>query len=299
MTIWTKEGLMIRMKQLGAVMALAALAACATTPTVSPEVNEAKAKVDALGQQPLAAQAANEDLVAARSALSQAQQAQTKREDSEIVAHLAYLASRRADIGLERVQEAEARARIEKAEAKRNAVVLEARAAQTKSAQAEAQASRESAVQAHAELEDLQRQYDALAAKPTDRGMVLTLGDVLFDTAQATLKPGAATTMERVAAFLKEHAGTRVRIEGHTDSVGSEAYNQDLSRRRAQAVADSLTSLGVASARIDVVPRGEGFPVVGNGTSAGRQQNRRVEVVFSDANGTFAAGPQAVSQTRP
>jgi len=280
---------MNRMKQLGAVMALAALAACATTPTVSPEVNEAKAKVEALAQQPLAAQAANEDLVAARSALSQAQQAQTKREDPEIVAHLAYLASRHADIGLERVQEAEARARINKAEAQRNAVVLEARAAEAKSAHAEAQAASESAVQAHAELEDLQRQYDALAAKQTDRGMVLTLGDVLFDTAQATLKAGAATTMERIAAFLKEHAGTRVRIEGHTDSVGSEAYNEDLSRRRAQAVADSLTGFGVSSDRIDVVPRGEGFPVVGNDTAAGRQQNRRVEVVFSNPEGSFAS----------
>lgn len=276
-------------------VALGLAAACATTPVVSPQVNEARQRVESLATNPLAAQAANEDLAAARSALAQAEQAQAKHEDEALVAHLAYLARRHAEIGLERVHEAEAKQRIAKAETERNAVVMQARAAEAQAAKAEAQVSRESALQAHAELEALQRQYAELAAKQTERGMVLTLGDVLFDTAQATLKPGAATEIDRLATFLKENGDTRIRIEGHTDSVGTEAYNEELSRRRAQAVADALTDRGIAADRIEVVARGEGFPVVSNGTSAGRQQNRRVEVVFSNPSGTFATAPAAVS----
>ena len=286
-------------KALAAAATIALVAACATTPEVSPQVNEARTRVESLATNPLAAQAANEDLAAARSALAQAEQAQAQREDAEIVAHLAYLARRNAEIGLERVHEAEAKERIAKAETERNAVVMQARSAEAEAAKAEAQASRESALQAHAELENLQQQYAALAAKQTERGMVLTLGDVLFDTAQSTLRPGAATEIDRLGTFLKENADTRIRIEGHTDSVGTEAYNEELSRRRAQSVADALIDRGVATDRIEVVARGEGFPVVSNDTSAGRQQNRRVEVVFSNPSGTFAAAPPAVSTVQP
>ncbi len=274
-------------------------AACATTPTVSPQLNEARARVESLQSNPLAAQAANEDLAAARASFAQAEQAQSQHQDAEIVAHLAYLARRHADIGLERVHEAEARQRIAKAETERNAVLMQARAAEAQAAKAEAQASRESAVQAHAELENLQQQYAELAAKQTERGMVLTLGDVLFDTAKSTLKPGAATEIDRLASFLKQNSDTRVRIEGHTDSVGTEEYNEELSRQRAQSVADALTDRGIAGDRIEIVARGEGFPVVSNATSAGRQQNRRVEVVFSNPGGTFATAPEVVSQSRP
>jgi outer membrane protein OmpA-like peptidoglycan-associated protein len=275
--------------RLAVIAAASALAACATTPEVSPEVNEARTRVNSLATSPLAAQAANEDLTAARSALSQAEQALESRADEELVVHLAYLAERHAEIGLERVKEAQARQRIAKAEEERNAVLLEARSAEARAAEEAAQTSRESALQARTELEDLQRQYAELAAKKTERGMVLTLGDVLFDTDQATLKPGAATEIERLATFLQENADMRIRIEGHTDSVGTEDYNQELSRRRAQAVADALVSRGIAQSRIEVVGRGEGFPVVSNANSAGRQQNRRVEIVFSSPEGTFAA----------
>ena len=272
----------MRANRIPAVLAAATLASCATTPPVSPEVNEARARVESLAQSPLAAQAANEELTASRSSLRQAEQALEEREDPEVVVHLAYLAERRAEIGLERVRRAEARQRVEKAEAERNAILLQARAA-------EVQESRETALQARAELESMQQQYAALAARQTERGMVLTLGDVLFDTGQATLKPGAASEIERLAAFLKQHADTRIRIEGHTDSVGTEAYNDDLSRRRAQAVSDALAQLGVGRDRIDVLARGEGFPIVSNDTSAGRQQNRRVEIVFSGPEGAFTA----------
>lgn len=264
---------------------VAVLAACATTTKTSPELDRARARVQALAENPLAQQAASRDLTASRGALAQAEQALQDREDRETVVHFAYLAEQRAELGLARVDEAESRQRIEKAESEREKVLLETREAQARAAEQAAQASRSEALQARAELETLQQQYAALAAKKTERGMVMTLGDVLFDTDQATLKPGATEIITRLADFLSRNETTRIRIEGHTDSTGDDAYNTELSRRRAQAVADALAARSIPATRIEVVGRGEGFPVATNDTSAGRQQNRRVEIVFSDPEG--------------
>jgi outer membrane protein OmpA-like peptidoglycan-associated protein len=272
-----------------AALAITALVtACATTPETVPELDRARSRVQALAENPLAQQAASRELTAARGALAQAEQALEERQDHESVVHLAYLAEQRAELGLIRIDDAQARERIAKAEAERNKVLLESREAQARVAEQEAQASRSQALQARVELESLQQQYAALAAKKTDRGMVMTLGDVLFDTDQATLKPGAAETIDRLADFLARNESTRIRIEGHTDSTGSDAYNSELSRRRAQAVADALAAHAVSATRVEVVGRGEGFPVATNETSAGRQQNRRVEIVFSDPEGELS-----------
>jgi outer membrane protein OmpA-like peptidoglycan-associated protein len=271
-----------------ASIAAAWLASCATTPETVPELEQARAKVESLAQNPLAEQAANRDLTGARGALTQAEQALEEGEDPEVVAHLAYLASRRAELGLARIEEAQARQAIAKSEAERNEILLESRTAEARSAQQEAQASREAALQARTDLESMQQELAALQAKQTERGMVLTLGDVLFDTAEATLKEGAAETIERLADFLKRNEETRIRIEGHTDSRGSEEYNNALSMRRAETVANALAAEAVSAERVAVLGRGEGFPVASNDTPAGRQQNRRVEIIFSDPSGTFA-----------
>ena len=275
----------------GAVVAL--LVACATTPETSPELERARSRVQALESNPLSQQAATRELTAARGALAQAEQALQDRRDTESVAHLAYLAEQRAELGFARIDEAESRQRISKAEAERDKVLLESREAKARAAEQAAQASRSDALQARAELESLQQQYAELAAQKTDRGMVMTLGDVLFDTDQATLKPGASEIIGRLATFLSRNETTRIRVEGHTDSTGDDAYNEELSRRRAQAVADALSARAIASTRVEVVGRGEGFPVATNDTSAGRQQNRRVEIVFSDPEGELAAMPQS------
>ena len=276
---------------LGAAVAL--LVACATTPETVPELEQARSRVQALEQNPLAQQAASRDLTASRGALAQAEQALQDRQDRETVVHLAYLAEQRADVGLARIDEAESRQRIEKAEAERDKVLLESREAKARAAEQAAQASQSEALQARAELESLQQQYAALAAKKTERGMVMTLGDVLFDTDEATLKPGATEIIDRLADFLSRNEATRVRVEGHTDSTGDDAYNTELSRRRAQAVADALLTHSIPATRVDVVGRGEGYPVATNDTSAGRQQNRRVEIVFSDPEGELSAMPQS------
>ena len=126
----------------------------------------------------------------------------------------------------------------------------------------------------------------------------MTLSDVLFDTGRATLKAGATRDLDRLAQALKDNASTRVKIEGYTDSVGSDSYNQRLSERRAEAVADALQMRGVPASRYQVEGLGKEFPVASNDTPEGRQQNRRVEIVFSDDAGRFAAGETANSNRR-
>jgi outer membrane protein OmpA-like peptidoglycan-associated protein len=215
------------------------------------------------------------------------------------VDHLAYLARRHADAGLARVDEARAKQEVARAQDERSRILLASRDREAQNAQAQAQAAQSQAAAAQSQalaaqqqLASTQQQLQDLQAKQTERGMVLTLGDVLFDTNKATLKPGADQKLERLATFMQNNPKERVIVEGYTDSTGSEDHNQELSQRRAQAVADALAAHGVPAARYQAVGRGQAFPVATNSTSAGRQQNRRVEVVFSDQAGRFAEAPE-------
>lgn len=135
----------------------------------------------------------------------------------------------------------------------------------------------------------LEDQVMSLAASETDRGLMMTLGDVLFQPDSARLGSSANRTLFKLARFLQLNPQRRVRIEGYTDSVGDERANQQLSLARAQAVADLLVELRVDPARIEVRGYGERFPVAENASSRGRAQNRRVEILFSDAAGNLAA----------
>jgi outer membrane protein OmpA-like peptidoglycan-associated protein len=130
----------------------------------------------------------------------------------------------------------------------------------------------------------LEQELADLKAKKTDRGIVLTLGDVLFDTGKATLKPGAQHTIDRLAAALKEDPSRKVVIEGHTDSTGSAEFNQILSQHRAEAVQGALLMRGVDPSQITAIGRGASQPVASNDNPAGRQQNRRVEMIFQEGN---------------
>lgn len=130
--------------------------------------------------------------------------------------------------------------------------------------------------------EDLQRQIALLNAKATDRGLVVTLGDVLFATGRSELKGGAASNLSKLAAFLNKYQDRDVIIEGHTDSVGSEDSNQRLSQRRADSVRSYLMSQGINSSRLAASGKGESSPVSGNESATGRQQNRRVEVIIEN-----------------
>jgi outer membrane protein OmpA-like peptidoglycan-associated protein len=265
----------------------------------------------------MASEAASRELAAARSSLNAAEGAM-KKGDLQDVTHFSYLASRQAQTGKARVEEAQSRQQVTQAEAERNRVLLTARtreaeratvAAQSATAQAQsaraaaesaqasavqqtaaADAARQEALSARAETDAIRKALEELQAKPTERGMVLTLSDVLFDTGAATLKPGADLALSRVSEFMSRNADTKVIIEGHTDSRGSDSYNEDLSRRRAQAVKDAMAVRGITGDRVQAMGRGEGFPVASNETSSGQQQNRRVEIIFSDQAGRFAQG---------
>jgi outer membrane protein OmpA-like peptidoglycan-associated protein len=279
---------------------------CATTPKTLPEVEQARTDVQTLARDPLAEQIASKELADARKSLEGADLALKERRKDDAL-HYAHLASQQAQTGEARVEEERAKQDIAKGEANRNRVLLEARtveaeqaaaaakaqAAQAEAARQQAEQSRQEALAAKAESEEMQRQLAELQAKQTERGMVLTLGDVLFDTAKSTLKPGADAQMERIASFMKKNADTKVIIEGHTDNRGSDEYNAQLSKQRAIAVEEALVSRGVDRGRVEIIGKGEGFPVASNDDNAGRQQNRRVEIVFSDQEGKFASGASA------
>ena len=223
----------------------ALLAACATAPQRSDRLDQARAEIATLSQDPLTQQAAAKDLEAARSRLQQAEAALTQKKPADEVDHLAYLAQRHAEAGEARVQAARSRQEVAQAQAQRDKVLLQAREQETDAAKAKLAAS--------------QAALAALQAKQTDRGMVVTLGDVLFDTGQAVLKPGADLTIDRLAAFMKENPQSRVMIEGHTDSVGSDEYNDALSERRADAVAAALIRRGVPADSVRAIGRGKAF----------------------------------------
>lgn len=133
-----------------------------------------------------------------------------------------------------------------------------------------------------AKAEALRQELADLQAMKTERGIVLTLGDVLFSTGKTELLPGAMTTIDKLASFLAEYPDKTLLVEGHTDNVGTDEYNQSLSERRALSVKNALMQAGVDGSRIDTMGLGETHPITDNSTSAGRLKNRRVEIVIRD-----------------
>lgn len=131
-----------------------------------------------------------------------------------------------------------------------------------------------------ARVGELEMQLQDMNARRTERGMVVTLGDVLFDAGQARMLPDGEGRMGKLAEFFKRHPRRTASIEGYTDNVGNAEGNVELSQRRAQAVVAALVDLGVPSGRLSTKAHGEGAPAASNATPAGRQLNRRVEVVF-------------------
>ena len=154
----------------------------------------------------------------------------------------------------------------------------------------EVQTALEITAQKHAEMEieklresesaRLQQQLAALQAEKTDRGMVMTLGDVLFETGKADLMPGAMNMIVRLAQFMKQYPEKKLQIEGHTDSTGSASFNLRLSEDRANSVRNVLFAEGISGHRIETIGYGMSKPVATNATVEGRQLNRRVEIVI-------------------
>jgi outer membrane protein OmpA-like peptidoglycan-associated protein len=257
------------------------LAACSSTPETIEELEVARAVVPQVEASPRAGVAAN-NVSEARKALDRANRIADKGGKVGDIQYEAQIASRNAQIANEKILAAQAREEIEKGTAERQSVLVEAR-------EAEARRKSEQARIAEQKASTLEQELTDMRARKTERGMVLTLGDVLFDTGKATLKPGAYSTVDRVATVLKESPDRKVTIEGHTDSVGSEEFNQALSERRAAAVQTALLERGVGSDQIIAVGKGMAYPIASNNEPAGRQRNRRVEMIFTDSQSKVAS----------
>lgn len=150
-------------------------------------------------------------------------------------------------------------------------------------ARREAGLAREDAEASRLKQTELSRQLAELNAKETARGIVITLGDVLFATGRSELTGSAPEGLRKLAAFLGEYPDRQIAIEGHTDSVGSAVSNVALSERRAASVQTFLANQGVARNRMRTLGMGEGSPIASNDSSTGRQQNRRVEVIIENS----------------
>jgi len=257
---------------LGMAMGLSVmLAGCASTPPDNAMLNEARASYAKIKDDPEVARSGDRQLRSARDQLNRAESLLDDGKDTVRIDHAAYLANRHAQIASEQGERARLQNQIDSAEERRRELMLDKRSGEADRAQKEA--------------EMLRKRMEELQAEKTDRGMVLTLGDVLFDLNKADLKSSGEQTIGRLAQFMREYEDRRVSVEGYTDSTGDESYNQKLSERRAQAVRDELVSQGVERRRVETRGYGEQYPVANNDTSAGRQQNRRVEIVISDKDG--------------
>jgi outer membrane protein OmpA-like peptidoglycan-associated protein len=303
-----------------AAATLAGLAACSTVPDSNPRLEEARSAYSRAQATPQTRDGAPVEMKQAADALARANEASARRDDAATVDHLAYLARQRVALAQEAGSRKAAEAAVAQASADRDQLRLAARTREADAALRSAQASqldaRAAQIQAQSAERDArnsQRQADAsqqqasaaqqvasdaqqralllegqlrdLNAKKTERGMVITVGDVLFDTGRADLKSGGLRSMDKLVSFLKEYPRRTAMVEGFTDSVGSDEFNQELSARRADAVRMALVSRGVEAARVGTQGYGESFPVAGNESAGGRQMNRRVEIVLSDDGG--------------
>jgi outer membrane protein OmpA-like peptidoglycan-associated protein len=258
------------------------------------------ARLISLQQQEEAAQADQRAAAQQRenAALDRARAEESARRQAEIdrlTAENARIAAERDKAAAEAAQRA-AQAQVDQARALADQSARDRAAAEAARAAAEAQAqeARANAAKAErekAELRDQLRQQlnQILETRETARGLIVNLSDVLFDTGSANLKPGAREKLAKVAGILLSHRGLKLQIEGHTDSVGSTEYNQRLSENRADSVRTYLVEQGIAANSVGTAGFGETMPVASNDTAAGRQQNRRVELIVSgESIGTAA-----------
>jgi outer membrane protein OmpA-like peptidoglycan-associated protein len=273
------------------LLALAvALSACSSTPTSTSQLEQARSDYTMVQSNPDVAKYAPLELAAASRALDQANTAAANHESLNEIDQLAYLAKQKIAAAREVARAKAADAQVAQASQQRDQVRLEARTAEANQAKrqadeaaAAANAAQNQAAGAEQRAAVLAQQLADLQAKQTERGIVITFGDVLFNTDQAVLTAQGMQTAQRLAEVLRNNPDRSVLVEGFTDSTGTAAHNLELSQRRAEAVRMALMQMGVDRAHIDTRGYGEAYPVAGNNTAAERQLNRRVEIVLSEA----------------
>ena len=282
------------------------LFACAVTPTAPPGSAEVRSKLNALKSDPNLAQRAQVELRDAEVAVRLAEQPLPSTE-APLGQHRVYMADHRVEIARAKATTRYAEDQRARFAEERDAARLAARTREADLARADASRARDdasrarddasrarsnadaarsaeaaTAAEAARQAAELQRQIDLLEAEATDRGLVLTLGDVLFTTGSAELQGGASNRLNKLVNFLNQYPDRRVLIEGHTDNVGSADYNQGLSQRRADSVRSYLTQQGIGSQRLTTSGMGLNRPIADNDSTAGRQQNRRVEIIIEN-----------------
>ncbi|ATB67013.1 OmpA family protein [Pseudomonas mosselii] len=256
-----------------ALLALVGLQGCASQRSES-ALGDASAAFQKVKDDSDVLRSAPRDVIRAGESLARAERLAGYVGTGSDVRHYAYLSQRYSEIASEHTKLALNQERLAKLDLERQRLQLALREAKLASVQQQGKF--------------VEAQIVALASEQTDRGLVMTLGDVLFDTGQADLKNSASRTVLKLVQFLQLNPRRVVRIEGYTDSTGAAEENLKLSRDRAQSVADMLVDLGVDEKRIQVEGYGDQYPVEANASERGRAQNRRVEIVFSDDKGKLA-----------
>ena len=279
---------MFSRRSMGAVAGLLLVAGCAGMPKENATLTEAREAYRSASADPRVVRSAAVELKSAEQSLREAESIMGQGGEIDMVEHQAYLARQRVNIALEKGLQAKADEDVAAAQRVRSDAVIGARMNEAEAARLRAEKASKEAEAALTRARELEGQLAELKAKPTDRGMVLTLGDVLFDTGRAKLKAGAMRTIDQLAAFMNQHPARTVLVEGHTDSVGSAAYNRKLSEQRADSVRFALMNRGISNTRIMVKGLGLEYPIASNATAEGRQTNRRVEVIISDDSGRIA-----------
>lgn len=260
-----------------------AMVACAPAPVAPEGAAQARAELTRLQSDARLAPLAPEAIRDAEAAVQLAEQVDA---EPSMAAHRVYMAQRKVEIARAVAEARHADQERSELTAQLDRARLDAREREAAAARMEADTARMAAASAQQQVAALQQEIDAMHAQTTDRGLVLTLGDVLFETGKADLKAGNVADLDQLATFLGKYPDRKVVIEGHTDSVGGEDYNLGLSQRRAESVRGYLLRRGVDGSRMTTQGMGESVPVAPNDSAGGRQQNRRVEIVVSNPPAT-------------
>jgi len=278
------------------------LAACSSAPTTTSLLDQTRGDFSAAQSNPSVAANAPVEFKAAAEALDRANAAADKKESVEAIDKLAYLAKQKIAVAQEVAKSKQAESDVANAGRQRDEIRLQQRTQEAdkakvsaEQAKADADAARRQAEAATASAREeqsksaaLQQQLADLQAKQTDRGLVITLSDVLFNVDKAELSAEGMRTAQKMADVLLQEPQSAVLIEGFTDSTGSSAHNMQLSQRRAESVRNALIGLGVKADKVSTRGYGEAFPVASNTDAGSRQLNRRVEIVLSQNGAPIA-----------
>ena len=247
-------------------------------------VAKARAALEEAKANPQIASSATVPLFEAEQTLKEAELVQ---DDAAKKEHLAYMSERKTQLAVVSAERTLAEQETLNLSKERNQLILQRREMEISKAKLSAkekaaalEKARMEVKQKAATVTQLKAELEELKARPTDRGMVVTLGDILFATNRAILAPGAEKDIDQLGRFMKKYPTRKIVIEGHTDSVGRSEYNLTLSKRRADEVKKALVAKDIDESRIETKGYGETTPLASNKTAAGRQQNRRVEVII-------------------